>query len=45
MDLKSVNDMLRGVSAPAVVEWALAQGRPTIATTSMAQRGAHAAPG
>ena len=40
MDLKSVNDMLRGVSAPAVVEWALAQGRPTIATTSMGRNAA-----
>ncbi|MCR9186878.1 MAG: phosphoadenosine phosphosulfate reductase family protein [Halieaceae bacterium] len=40
MDLKSVNDMLRGASAPAVVEWALAQGRPTIATTSMGRNAA-----
>lgn len=40
MDLKSVNDMLRGASASAVVEWALAQGRPTIATTSMGRNAA-----
>lgn len=40
MDLKSVNDMLRGASAPAVVEWALAQGRPAIATTSMGRNAA-----
>lgn len=40
IDLKSVNDRLRGASAPAVVEWALAQGRPTIATTSMGRNAA-----
>tara|TARA_R100000005_G_scaffold79178_1_gene46328 strand:- start:16700 stop:17344 length:645 start_codon:yes stop_codon:yes gene_type:complete len=40
IDLKSVNDMLRSASAPAVVEWALAQGRPTIATTSMGRNAA-----
>ena len=40
IDLDSVNDTLRNASAQEVVQWALAQGVPTIATTSMGRNAA-----
>ena len=40
LDLDSVNRSLRHASAGEVVQWALQQGRPTIATTSMGRNAA-----
>ena len=40
IDLNSANAALRGASANAIVEWALALGKPTIATTSMGRNAA-----
>ncbi|MFO7553401.1 MAG: phosphoadenosine phosphosulfate reductase family protein [Haliea sp.] len=40
IDLKSANEALRGASASAIVQWALALGKPTIATTSMGRNAA-----
>lgn len=40
IDLKSANEALRGASATAIVQWALALGKPTIATTSMGRNAA-----
>ncbi len=40
LDLDSVNETLRNASAGEIIAWALAQGRPTIATTSMGRNAA-----
>lgn len=40
IDLNSANAALRGASASAIVEWALALGKPAIATTSMGRNAA-----
>ncbi len=40
IDLDSVNDSLRDASAQEIVQWALAQSVPTIATTSMGRNAA-----
>lgn len=40
IDLDSVNDSLRNASAQEIVQWALAQSVPTIATTSMGRNAA-----
>ncbi len=40
IDLNSANAALRGASATAIVQWALALGKPTIATTSMGRNAA-----
>ncbi len=40
LDLKSVNESLRDASAGDIVRWALDQGVPTIATTSMGRNAA-----
>jgi phosphoadenosine phosphosulfate reductase len=40
LDLDSVNAALREADAQAIVRWALALGRPTIATTSMGRNAA-----
>ena len=40
LDLDSVNASLRNASAQEVVQWALAQSAPTIATTSMGRNAA-----
>lgn len=40
LDLDSVNETLRNASAGETIAWALAQGRPTIATTSMGRNAA-----
>ncbi|MEQ9462106.1 MAG: phosphoadenosine phosphosulfate reductase family protein [Haliea sp.] len=40
IDLNSANAALRGASATAIVEWALALGKPAIATTSMGRNAA-----
>lgn len=40
IDLNSANAALRGASAAAIVEWALALGKPAIATTSMGRNAA-----
>ena len=40
IDLNSANAALRGTSASAIVEWALALGKPAIATTSMGRNAA-----
>ena len=40
IDLNSANAALRGASASAIVQWALALGKPAIATTSMGRNAA-----
>lgn len=40
IDLNSANAALRGASAAAIVQWALALGKPAIATTSMGRNAA-----
>ena len=40
IDLNSANAALRGASATAIVQWALALGKPAIATTSMGRNAA-----
>ena len=40
LDLDTVNRTLRDASPSQVVQWALDQGRPTIATTSMGRNAA-----
>ncbi|NND66758.1 MAG: phosphoadenylyl-sulfate reductase [Halioglobus sp.] len=40
LDLDSVNATLRDASAGEIIAWALQQGRPTIATTSMGRNAA-----
>jgi len=40
LDLDSANETLRNASAGEIIAWALAQGRPTIATTSMGRNAA-----
>ena len=40
LDLDAINASLRDASAEEIVRWALSQGRPTIATTSMGRNAA-----
>lgn len=40
IDLNSANAALHGASATTIIEWALALGKPTIATTSMGRNAA-----